>query len=1343
MLPVAIGTLIDQRFLLTEFVAEGGMSTVFRARDLQRGEIVAIKVLHSHDSATLQRFSREARVLHELSHPNIVRYVAHGLTTGGAPYLAMEWLQGEDLAARLSRGPLAISEVIELGAATASALFVAHRQGVIHRDIKPGNVFLVEGKAAMVRLLDFGIARPFSADSATRTGTILGTPDYMAPEQVRGGREVDARSDLFSLGCVLYECLAGRPPFASEQMMGVFAKILFEPAPDIATLRRDVPGPLRTLLTQLLDKERDRRPTSAEDVLMALLSTPHVADEADAAAMRALERSAHPALTTHEQRLLSVVIAAGRPLNLTDAPTLSASIERDLLGAAAGLGAPFGARIEALPDGTLLSLLSDQQTAFDQARQAARLALRLRERCRKLFAADAQSQAVRIAVCTGRGDWQQGIVDTGAIERALNLLASIDLPEAGSEAPIVLDEVTHGLLDGRFLTRANLLLAERSTNEVALATPARQTPFFGRERELDLLLTLLGDSIGEERARAVVLVADAGIGKSRLCVEFLRRAQLRHERLALWSAQGDLLSTTSPFGMLAQSVRRALALREDENKAQAQLVDYVSRRVAESEQSRVIAFLRELLGIPVRTAEASAANPALAAARLDPQLMGDQIRRAVLDLLDGESLLQPVVWILEDLQWSDQPTVRLIDMALRRLAERPFFVVAMARPNVHEIFPRLWDGREVQEIRLSSLPRKASEKIARSVLGPSAPSELVSTLLERAAGNPFFLQELLRAAEAGFLHDVPETVLALVQSRVERLLPDARRVLRAACVFGMVFWRGGVARLLGDSVSAPQLNHFLQHLTHAELITQRPTSHIVGDEEYAFSHTLVREAAHAMLTEQDRALGHHLAAEYLEDNGELDAAALAEHWERSDKPSRAIGGYVRAAWQALEGNDLDVVIRHAERAIACGAAGEALGEIWAVQAEAYMWRGDHESALKCGNEALSLLPQRSTRWYQVIGVLAIAAGRHANSYELQRLCDLLREQGEAGEASDAFINAATRTTMQAFVVGDYPRAVALFKVLRPFMEAPTGGRAPATAAMMHMLRGSEAAISWQLDQVPLHFERAGDLFEAIGDLRNACSQRLDAAIFLLDTADFAHSENLLRRIAEISDRLGFHRLSGVAHRALASLFRLTGRPEECVQAAQKALDLSGVAGDLRVSGSAHVVLAQLYLSRNELTRAGDHIEKALVDLGKIPRFLARALAVQSRICLLRSDLAAALRSSAQGFAILQALTRLGTDEVLVRSAYADVLERLGEESAAHEVLRTGRERLLQQAAAIGDAVVRERFLGQAEFADFLRRTANLPAPVPPSVPPPTEIATAKSAVPPPVTTTSDMTDRAR
>jgi tetratricopeptide (TPR) repeat protein len=381
-----------------------------------------------------------------------------------------------------------------------------------------------------------------------------------------------------------------------------------------------------------------------------------------------------------------------------------------------------------------------------------------------------------------------------------------------------------------------------------------------------------------------------------------------------------------------------------------------------------------------------------------------------------------------------------------------------------------------------------------------------------------------------------------------------------------------------------------------------------------------------------------------------------------------------------------------------------------------MWRGDPERAITCGNEALLLLPARSTRWFQVIGVLAVAAGRHSNGYELQRLCDLLREIGEQGESSDAFIIAATRATMQTYVAGDYPRALALFNVLRPHMQAAAGTRSPAAEAMVSMLRGSEATINWQLDKVPLHFEQAADLFEAIGDLRNACSQRLDAAIFYLDTASYARSERLLRQIIDLSDRFGFHRLSSVATRSLASVLRLTDREDECVQYANRAISLAGPGGDLRVSGTAHVLLAQVFLKRGDLVAASQEAERGAADLARIPRFLARALAVQSRIKLMQGDLASALRSAAQAFAILQALTRLGTDEVMVRTSYADVLEKMGVEASARSVLIEGRARLLHQAGCIQDLAVRTQFLAQPELAEFLARTEKLlPATTPPTM----------------------------
>src|SRR5262245_59534212 len=161
------------------------MATVYRAIDRMSGEPVAVKVLEQRDPMNAERFEREARVLAELSHPALVRYIAHG-THDDARYLVMEWLDGCDLGQRLVRGSLGVAASIAVGRRAAEGLAAAHARGIIHRDIKPSNVFLVEDRTERAKVVDFGLARPTSGGSMTRTGTSVGTPRFMAPEQVRG-----------------------------------------------------------------------------------------------------------------------------------------------------------------------------------------------------------------------------------------------------------------------------------------------------------------------------------------------------------------------------------------------------------------------------------------------------------------------------------------------------------------------------------------------------------------------------------------------------------------------------------------------------------------------------------------------------------------------------------------------------------------------------------------------------------------------------------------------------------------------------------------------------------------------------------------------------------------------------------------------------------------------------------------------------------------------------------------------------------------------------------------------------------------------------------------------------
>ena len=255
------GDLFANRYRIERTVGGGGMGTVYLAHDERDGTVCALKLMQETDSdeQSRLRFEREAAVLAKLSHPGIVRYFGHGYGPDGTPYLAMEWLDGEDLAQRLRSQSLSVSESVSLVAAALDALAHAHRAGVIHRDIKPANLFLMGGAKGALKLIDFGVARLAGGSGRTRTGAVLGTPAYMSPEQIRGLRELDGRADLFSIGSVLFECLYGQTPFHSDQPMGVLGKILFEPAPDLRQLRPDLPTALCDLVHSLLAKDPAQR----------------------------------------------------------------------------------------------------------------------------------------------------------------------------------------------------------------------------------------------------------------------------------------------------------------------------------------------------------------------------------------------------------------------------------------------------------------------------------------------------------------------------------------------------------------------------------------------------------------------------------------------------------------------------------------------------------------------------------------------------------------------------------------------------------------------------------------------------------------------------------------------------------------------------------------------------------------------------------------------------------------------------------------------------------------------------------------------------------------------------
>jgi eukaryotic-like serine/threonine-protein kinase len=807
------------RFELKSEAGTGGMGTVYQAIDRRTGAVVALKVLHARNATESARFDQEARLLAELSHPGIVRYFTRGTAPHGSPFIAMEWLEGETLEERLSRGTLGPVEVAHVAYRVLEALAAAHERGVVHRDIKPSNVFLVGWRLTDTRILDFGIARRvMDPKRFTRKGATVGTPLYAAPEQARGRHDVDGRADIFSLGCVLYEALVGEPPFTGNSASDVMQKVCAGAMSPLSARRPNLPPELEGLIHRMLSPDPGSRPLSAS-VLAAEFRTfaaklgdlgeetalskppstlrPHCISEAEDRAICAMLISlARREAADGLQRSVRDRRHGPQPASPWQSFTVSPEPVDDTPERVAALETAvrnLGGEMDRLIDRTLLVTAPAAGTAREQAMQIARAALAIREK----------EPDAKIAVGTGRAAFLAR-VPVGRLMDALPTLMKGQNP-----GTIRLDGTTKRLLPARFVIgeseSVSLLFAEAdgAGPERPRAPGVQVPPLVGRERELGMLMSLRETGLQEQTPRAAVIVGGLGSGKTRLAREFL--SQLGEPPESILRCAGTLSRHEPGFPLLAPLFAAA--------------------------------------GIVV-----------------DGRDLAD-VRRSFVEWLRVRADEKPPIMVIEDLQWADAGSVQLLEDVLR-LLERPLLILALARPEVEEQFPGLWGDCVVETLRLSALSRKSGQTLLSQRL-PELKPEVERFVLEHWEGNPLFLEELADSLAAGHTH-VPEVVLAAVEARFDGLSPDVRRVLRAASLYGDKFFSAeALVAVLGEA-SRREMNEWLENLVMRDLVQR----HADGSEvAYRIRNRLVREAAYRMLTTADRVLGRRLARGWLQGAG--------------------------------------------------------------------------------------------------------------------------------------------------------------------------------------------------------------------------------------------------------------------------------------------------------------------------------------------------------------------------------------------------------------------------------------------------------------------------------------------
>lgn len=1288
---------VDDRFEIERPANAGGMGVVYRARDRATGEPVALKVMQVAARDVRDRFEREAVILARLRHPAIVRYVAHGATAEGEPYLVMEWLEGEDLHQRLARQGLSLDECLRLVRHVAEALAVAHERGVVHRDLKPPNLFLPGASIDAVKVLDFGIARLSAAAGAPRTGTglLLGTPGYMAPEQARGEREIDGRADVFALGCVLFECLTGRPAFAGDHAMAILAKILFEEAPRPSELRPGLPVALDELVGVMLAKDPSARPRDCAELLARLDVLGTLEGEVEAPVVDRPQ-----VLGTFEQRVVTVLVAAvprdaTLALATADAPT-QLDLAASTVDPVRTLTAGFGAQVERLLDGTLVATFASAG-AMEQTRDAARCALALRGRL----------ASVPIVLATGRGIFAHRVPVGDVIERAV---AHVRVLAAGSAAFVGVDDTTAGLLDARFDVRAGAhgleLHGVLEQVDTARKLLGRATSFVGREREIGTLEALFDECEAEPVARVALVTGAGGIGKSRLAHELAVRLEARGA--TVWTGRGDGMRSDSPFALLRPALRREAGLR-DGDPAEAErrkLRARVARHVRPDDVTRVTEFLGEVVGAPFP----DDASVPLRAARRDAVLMGDQVRRALTDLVAAESRTAPLVLLLEDLHHADAPSIDVVDAVLRALPDAPLFVLAIARPEVRDRFPRLWADRDVQELRLAPLTKRAAERLVTEALGtrPSLGTDTLRRVVDRAAGNAYYLEELIRAVAEGRGDALPDTVLAMVQARLAALEPEARRVLRAASVYGAAAWASGIRALLGDESRTPtstsRVDDWLEVLVERDLLVRRGERN--AEVEYGFRSALVEEAAYAMLTADDRVLGHRLAGEWLERVGERDASVLAGHYERAKDP-RAVGHFLRAADQSLEANDFEAAIARAEQGIAAGAEGETRGALFGVVAEARRWRGEAALAEAAADQALGLLPRGARRWFSAAGDAVIAAGKRGKHDRVAELASLLRETAPDEAALGTAMAALSRAVIHLSFGGRSDDAGVLVERMEALLDVfPEAD--PAIAAIVQRTHASRAAQAGDIARYLRLSEAARDAMERAGDLRGACVQSGNVGDAWAGLGRYAEAEAVLRTTAATADAMGLRSIATSARTNLARAIGHQGRHGEAEALAREAVERIRAQGNRRMEGFGLVYLAAILRAAGAFERAEAEARAAVAAFAQSPAARPLAQATLADVLLAEGRIDEALVLAREAVGTLEEVGEIEEGEGVVRLVHATAA-RAASDPAALDAATRAVERLRARAERIGDAALRESFLEGVPEHRATLRLAGAPA----------------------------------
>jgi len=1219
-------------YLLERPLGAGGVGSVFRGIPRGGGTAVALKVvpgelLNEHVAGS---FAREAAVAQDIRHPNLAAVLGFGKTDDGGLYLVMELLEGEDLDTRLGRGTLDPVEVVRVGTDAAAGLAAAHAAGVLHRDVKPSNIYLCTD--GTVKVVDFGLAvRVQEVASARMQGQpplVVGTPGYMAVEQARGQHDEDVRTDVWGLGATLYDALVGRPPFDAPTAMAQLVRMVSE-EPD--PFPAHVPEWLgRVILRALRKAKADRWPTMTAfaDALRRGLERSRVRDvhvELPAAARRDLA----PIALGDEVRIVSVVLAE----HVDDFGGFAAAVDAE------------GGTASPLLGGRAVGLFGGESWRGDEAERAVRAALAIR----------ALGDETQIGVATGRGlRTRPGEVTGAVVARAQAVLT---LEGVGADAE------TLRRIRGGFEVDADTVLGRRAGAPIlGVEGPGgADVPLVGRDPELAALRVAFDQAAEDGGAQAVLVTGPAGIGKTRLLHALLGELTTRPARPTVLLGRGEANRTLQGWHAIGSALRLYAELPEGTapEVARERLLGVCpSRTCAE--------FLGEILGAGFPE------TVHLRTARADPGVMRDQVTIAVGDLLEAMTDAHPVVLALEDLHLADRPSVDLVRVVLRRLADRRLLLVATARPEGE------LPASGLRRLALDNLDREALGALVRAVLGDDArATRHAEAIWERTAGHPFFAQELALAllgqpdAEREGPAELPASVEAAVQARLDALPRPERDLLRRASVLGRRFWEEALLAL-GEADAEAALGRLRMH----DLVAREPRSRLSGMTEWRFAHALVHEVAYASLTDEQRKHLHGGVARWLARRADANASEIARHFELAADPESASSFWLTAAEAAMREGDAPLALEASGRALSRRElAREVAFSLRLLRVDLFYFRGkkseeeveiEELGKLASSPSQEAVVHERWARHLRLRGRYFQAASVVRTGLRLEPRSPWLLVQdallkADAGHAESAR-EAAAEAVVAALGSAD-PLAI---------------GRAHAALAHCHVIQGDVGAA------LPLE-RRALTAYEEAGDPRRIATAHGNLAYYLLALGRYDEAVRGLERAAVLSRTAGNRSAEGYSLHNLGLARARAGAIDEGLADEAAALAIAKEVQEPRLELACLQYRAAILLEARRSDEALPILEEAL----RTPEDLQGNLAPQLR-GLYASALVATGRLEEARAAAKQALDL--RDAAGGMSEFEADLFVAAHEAGIPGALERGKEALEARAARISDPEARRSFL---------------------------------------------------